>query len=166
MMKPDGTATQRVRDNSGVSFPPPLIYAGLLVVGFILQFFWPLRIVDPIHNLVTRATGAVLILLGLALMATALDVFRSVGTSPIPVKPTTALAFQGPYRFTRNPMYLAMLLVSSGIGLVANALWPVLMLPVMLIIVDRTVIRREERYLATKFGEPYTTYLSQVRRWI
>jgi protein-S-isoprenylcysteine O-methyltransferase Ste14 len=165
-MKPDQTGASGPRDNSGVVFPPPLIYVALLIVGFILQFFWPLRLVAPIHAIVARVFGTALIVLGFILMAAAVGMFRSVGTSPIPVKPTTALAFKGPYRFTRNPMYLAMLLVSGGIALLGNALWPVLMLPIMAIIVDRTVIRREERYLATKFGEPYKAYTSQVRRWI
>jgi protein-S-isoprenylcysteine O-methyltransferase Ste14 len=165
-MKADDMNTRKVRDNSGIRFPPPLIYVSLLILGFVIQFFWPVQLVAPSRVDMIRIAGAIAVVCGFLLMATAIGVFKSVGTSLIPMKPSTALAFTGPYRFTRNPMYLGMLLVSGGIALVSNALWPLLTLPIMVIVVNRTVIRREERYLASKFGEPYTTYTSRVRRWI
>lgn len=165
-MKTDDGSPRRVRDSSGVWIPPPLIYIGLLILGFVIQFYWPLQIVGLDHFIIVRAAGAVLILVGALVIASAIGTFRSAGTSMVPVRPTTALAFSGPYRFTRNPMYLGMLVVSAGIGLAADAVWPILMLPIMVVAVNYAVIRREEKYLAAKFGEPYTTYTSRVRRWI
>lgn len=165
-MSADGVSVASAHDNAGVRMPPPLIYIGLLVLGFIIQFFWPLRIAVQPYATVTRVGGLVLIVTGVLSFGSAIGLFRSVGTSLIPVKPTTALTFAGPYRFTRNPMYLGMLLISGGIALMTNALWPLLMLPLMVIVVTRTVIRREERYLTAKFGESYTAYKLRVRRWI
>lgn len=165
-MSSNDTATAGARDNSGVRVPPPLIFFGLLILGFIIEFFWPLRIITPAHAIVARTLGVVLVIAGLALFASAVGTFRSVGTSVVPIKPTTALAFSGPYRFTRNPIYLAMAVVTAGIALITNALWPLLMAPLLMVVLTYTAILREERYLAMKFGEPYTTYVSRVRRWM
>ena len=74
------------------------------------------------------------------------------------------MAVGGPYRFTRNPMYLGLVFILAGLVLLANALWPLILLPV--VIVRRAVIDREERYLTAKFGEEYLRYLARVRRWL
>ena len=70
-----------------------------------------------------------------------------------------------PYRFTRNPMYLGLVFVTAGLALLANALWPLILLPVVIVILRRAVIDREERYLTAKFGEEYLQYKARVRRW-
>ena len=79
---------------------------------------------------------------------------------------TTALAVGGPYRFTRNPMYLGLVFITAGLALLANALWPLILLPVVIVILRRAVIDREERYLTAKFGEEYLQYKARVRRWL
>ncbi len=164
------------RDSSGVRFPPPLIYILLLTLGFLIQRVWPIGLVPirnfPIGNVavgalvIVRTAGALLLIGALLLCGAAIGSFRFARTSVIPMRPTTALVFVGPYRFTRNPMYLGFLVASAGIALMSNALWPLLMTPIMLMIVRQSVIAREERYLTAKFGEPYTAYKSRVRRWI
>lgn len=160
---PDNTAHT---DTCGVRFPPPLYYLIGLLIGFVIQRFYPIYLARPGHRIITDVLGGIWIFLGLLLAGWALLIFRRAGTSPIPHRPTTALALDGPYRLTRNPMYLAMALISVGIGLAVNMLWPLLSALVVVVIVDRMVIVKEERYLESKFGDPYRDYLKRVRRWI
>jgi protein-S-isoprenylcysteine O-methyltransferase Ste14 len=87
-------------------------------------------------------------------------------TSSNPYKPVKHIATEGPFRYTRNPGYLSMAMIYSGIAARANALWAILVLPVALLVIQRGVIEREERYLEDKFGEEYLSYKARVRRWI
>jgi protein-S-isoprenylcysteine O-methyltransferase Ste14 len=82
------------------------------------------------------------------------------------MRPTTAIVFTGPYRFTRNPMYLGLALLQAGLAMVTNSLWPLLTLAPVIVAVRRLVIDREERYLEAKFGEEYRAYKARVRRWV
>ena len=102
----------------------------------------------------------------MALAASAMILFFRARTSPLPIKPTTAIVETGPYRFTRNPMYLGLGLLYLGITLWVDTLWPLLCLPLVIFLVQRFVIEREERYLEAKFGEGYHAYKARVRRWI
>jgi len=153
-------------DTSGVRIFPPAIYLAGLAAGFLLFWLWPVHLGPPGAVLALRVAGGLLIAVGLALPLWAAATFHGVGTTVNPTRPTTALAFGGPYRFTRNPMYLGLALLSTGVALVANALWPLLALPFVLWIVRRMVIDREERYLDAKFGEEYSEYKKRVRRWV
>ena len=89
-----------------------------------------------------------------------------IGEPFVPGRPTSNLITQRPFRYTRNPGYLAGAIVYAGIASLANALWAVLLLPVTLLMMRHTAIEREERYLEGKFGEEYLRYKAQVRRWI
>lgn len=119
-------------DTSGVTLFPPGIYLGGLAAGLLLPWIWPLHLAPPSAVLALRVAGGALIALGISLPIWATATFRGVGTTPNPTRPTTALAFEGPYRFTRNPMYLGLALGSIGVALVANALAPLLALPFVL----------------------------------
>jgi protein-S-isoprenylcysteine O-methyltransferase Ste14 len=92
--------------------------------------------------------------------------FRRSGQDPNPFKPTPSLVDRGPYRFTRNPMYLAMVLVCVGVGALGWNLWMVLMAPVCALMLQRFAIGPEERYLEEKFGDAYRDYRARVRRWL
>ncbi len=118
------------------------------------------------HPLASRALGILGFLLGLGFAGWAVLTFRAAGTSPNPMRPTTSLAFDGPYRFSRNPMYVGLAVASACFALFWNALWPLLSVPVAMALVWRFVIAREERYLDAKFGEEYRRYRDRVRRWI
>jgi protein-S-isoprenylcysteine O-methyltransferase Ste14 len=113
-----------------------------------------------------RLLGASCLVAGLALDIWAIATFRRAGTTPHPAGPTTALAVGGPYRFTRNPMYLGLVFLLAALALLANSLWPLILLPVVIVNVRRAVIDREERYLTAKFGEEYLRYKARVRRWL
>jgi protein-S-isoprenylcysteine O-methyltransferase Ste14 len=151
-------------DHAGVFIPPPLLYVLPLGVGALLQWLVPIAILP--RSVGTAAVGWLLFALGIALFAAALLNFRRANTSLIPVKPTTAIVENGPYRFTRNPMYVSMTLVYLGVTLWIDSIWPLVFLPIILFTVQRAVIAREERYLEAKFGEAYRGYKARVRRWI
>jgi len=91
---------------------------------------------------------------------------RRAETNVSPYKPATAIVTEGPYRFTRNPLYLSMTLLYGGVSALANALPPVLLLPLVLRLMQRGVIEREESYLERKFGDVYLEYKVKVPRWI
>ena len=155
------------RTSSGVRIPPPLVYLAGLGTGFVLQWWLPLALVAaPGKAAPVRYAGYALIVLGIALAGAAIGMFRQAGTSPNPTRPTTALVATGPYRFTRNPMYLGLALVHAGIALAADALWPLVALAPVLAVIRYRVIAREEAYMAKKFGAAYADYCGRVRRWL
>ena len=153
-------------DNAGVRVPPPFIFALPLVAGLILHRLWPLVTLPPEAGATVHRAGAVLAVLALALTYWAIFSFRRMGTTVVPVHPAKALVLRGPYRFSRNPMYVAMASLYVGLCCWALALWPLLFLPVILVIIQRSVIGREEAYLDRRFGDEYRRYCTQVRRWI
>lgn len=145
-----------------VLVPPPLAYAVPLVAGLLLHRWRP---IGPLPAAPSSVAGIVFLVLGLVGLP-AVVAFRRAGTSPIPWKPTTALVMTGPFRFTRNPMYVGFTCLYAGISLLAHAVWPLVFLPLVLAVMHYGVILREERYLEGVFGEPYRDYCRQVRRWI
>jgi protein-S-isoprenylcysteine O-methyltransferase Ste14 len=151
------------QDTAGVVAPPPLIFLAGLVVGFAIEALLPG--VD-LPALVEWGLGALLVVAGLGLLLSFNTLFSRRGTAVEPWKPTTAIVTDGPYRFTRNPAYLGMALTYVGIAVMSSALWVLLPLPVVLAVIDRGVIAREERYLEGKFGEEYLGYTRRVRRWL
>jgi protein-S-isoprenylcysteine O-methyltransferase Ste14 len=84
----------------------------------------------------------------------------------IPVRPATALITEGPFRFTRNPLYLSLALLYLGIALGLGVLWPIVLLPALMLLVQQLVVLREEAYLESRFGDAYRTYRKRVRRWL
>lgn len=151
------------KDIAGVIAPPPLIYAVTLGLALLLHQRIPL---PAVPHKIKNKLGITLI--GSALIPALLAArgMRNVGTNINPTQPTTALLVQGPYRFTRNPIYLSMTALYTGIALLANTLWPILFLPGVLFVMTRGVIEREEAYLERKFGSQYVAYKEKVRRWI
>ena len=149
-------------ETAGVLAPPPLIFAVPLTVGLLLQWW------QPVHLIPQRLAAPLgLTALALGLMAIpAILAFRRAKTSPVPYKPTTALVITGPYRVTRNPMYLGFALLYLGTTLWVNTVWPALLLPLVIIVMHYGVITREEAYLTRLFGDEYRAYLRRVRRWI
>ncbi len=150
------------RDNPGVIAPPPLIYAAGLAAGLLSHAAFPLQIPS---SALAAVLGLCLIGMGVLLAAAGFRAMSRAGTHVDPFKPTTAIATDGPFRFTRNPLYLSLTLLYSGIAILVNVLWAILFLPIVLLIMRRGVIDREERYLEQKFGEDYLRYKRSVRRW-
>lgn len=154
------------RDHAGVFVPPPLLFVIPIVAAVSLDARrpWPM---DEGNSLVLTLGGSLMIAAGIAIGIGSVYSFRKASTTILPAgRPTTAIVENGPYRFTRNPMYVAMSCAYLGLSLLLNTVWALLLLPLVVIVVDLLVIRREERYLADKFGEPYRAYCTRVRRWL
>ena len=142
--------------------PPPLLYLGPLLAGFVLDFLLPLPRLPPALGVI----GLPFLAAGLVLAIWFLLAMRRAGTPVDPREAPTALVQMGPFRYTRNPGYAAFALTYLGVSLLAGARWPLILLPGLLVLVDWGVIRREERYLEERFGSDYTEYRRRVRRWI
>ncbi|MDP1911944.1 isoprenylcysteine carboxylmethyltransferase family protein [Brevundimonas sp.] len=164
-------------DIPGVIAPPPLIYLGFLLAGWGLAelgarpeaveagFGW-LAAPFGLAIEVRRGVALTLIVGGLLLDGMAAGLFRRRGTAVQPWKPSTALVIEGPYRFSRNPIYVGFAITYVGLAIAMNSWVALLLLLPCLVVVDRFVIQREERYLAAKFGAVYEAYRAQVRRWL
>jgi protein-S-isoprenylcysteine O-methyltransferase Ste14 len=161
------TSSSPPSDTPGVRVLPPLIYAGLFAVAYVLHRAVPLRLWggNGVAAL-ARLAGWALVGAGVLLAASAAWLFRRAGTTPNPTRPTTALVLSGPYRFTRNPMYVALGLCYLGATLLVNTAWPLVLFPALIILVQRWVIVPEEAYLERKFGAEYRVYCDRVRRWL
>jgi protein-S-isoprenylcysteine O-methyltransferase Ste14 len=153
----------RPSDNAGVRVPPPLLYALAVVGGYLLNRQWPLAIgAGGVLNVLALTFA----LAGLALAVSSIGNFRRSRTSIVPIRPATALVIAGPYRFTRNPMYVSLAAMTIAAGLLVNSWWVMLLLVVVLLIVRVFVIGPEERYLRRRFGADYVAYMHHVRRWL
>lgn len=152
--------------NAQVRFPPPLVYLLPLAATWFLDPRWPLPLFGGEWQRAGNVAGVILVVVGAVVMASALTRFRRAGTSPVPMKPTTSLVFTGPYRRTRNPMYLGMMIAYLGGVLLLCSWWAVVFLPLVWWVMNRYVIAREERYLDAAFGDAYRSYRARVRRWV
>jgi protein-S-isoprenylcysteine O-methyltransferase Ste14 len=135
----------------------------ILVLGLLLNRRFP---VSFLPRRMARILGWPLLGGGVLLIGWFEWAMRHAGTPTNPYKPVTRVVTEGPFRYTRNPGYLAMAMIYTGIAGLANALWAILLLPVAMFAIQRGVIEREERYLEGKFGEEYLRYKARVRRWV
>ena len=145
-------------------FPPPLVFAGFAVLGVILEY-----VVGPIP-VASRTwigiVGIAFLIAGFATAASAVLEFQRTGQDPKPWSPTPEMVFKGPYRYTRNPMYVGLTAIQLGLGLLLDYLWISVLAPVALLVVHRIAVVPEERYLAEKFGSSFTDYCRRVRRYL
>jgi protein-S-isoprenylcysteine O-methyltransferase Ste14 len=153
---------RQTRGTAGVIAPPPVIFLGFLGLGFAFEWLMPGAELPGW----VRWIGAAVIVAGVALMISFEAAFKRVGTDANPYRPSTALATDGPYRYSRNPAYLGMATTYAGITLAAAAPWALLMLAPAVSVIHYGVIAREEQYLERLFGEDYLAYKRTTRRWI
>lgn len=153
-------------DVAGVIVPPPLIFAAAVGLGVLGQRARPASLLPARLRRWRRPLGFALLAGGFAAAGWAVRTMHRVGADPNPSRPVPKLATDGPFRFSRNPIYLSMTAAYAGIILLRNSLWGALLLPGVLAILRRGVIEREERYLARRFGETYEAYRARVRRWL
>ena len=153
-------------DKPGVLAPPPLILLISLGVSAALGYLAPLNWLPAALTGIPVFLGAILFFLAGFFGLYGIAAFRRAGTNIEPYKPALVLVRDGPYRFTRNPMYLGLITLHLSIVLLASLDWGLILLPVFALTLHFGVVLREERYLTEKFGQPYLDFLATTRRWI
>ena len=153
------------KDRAAVHIPPPLFFFACLGVGIILEYIFPSR---PLNwPWLPRIIPASILFVISGLLA--IGSFKSLlrkKTPFNPAKPTIRIVREGSFRFSRNPMYLSLLVLLSGVAVLICSIWLFLTIPLLFIILEAFAVRPEEKYLTQKFGDEYLDYKASVRRWI
>lgn len=151
--------------NPGVRFPPPLIFVGGFLAGWVVNR-WGRGLPLSRGGVPLEWIGFGIAIAGVILAAWGIVTFRRSRTAVIPHHAASQLVMNGPYRFTRNPMYVGLTIAYVGGSAVINSAWPLILLPIGLVVLVRSVVSREEQYLSDAFGEQFAAYRSRVRRWL
>jgi protein-S-isoprenylcysteine O-methyltransferase Ste14 len=150
-------------DAPDVKIIPPLVYLAGIVIGLLASIWMPTTVVN--YSL-AWTVGGILVACGVVLTGSAALKFKDVGTTVRPDRAASTLVIAGPYKITRNPMYLGLAFVYLGIAIAGQSIWALILLAVVLIIVQRGAIEPEEAFLEKRFGADYLSYKEKVRRWI
>jgi len=153
----------KTREGPGVHVHPPVVYLAAMLIGVGLNYLWRISLLPGRWGVVA---GIVTVAAGIAIMPPVLRRFYRAGTTFDVRKPASALIVDGPYRFSRNPAYVALTLWYLGAGLILNNGWVLLLVAPLLVFMDRCVVPKEEHHLEAKFGEQYVRYKATVRRWL
>lgn len=142
---------------------PPFIYAGTIVLGVVIHINFPRPLA---FNLPVKTIGIIVCICAVIILIQCFTAFRKAKTPLNPGRSTTAIVEYGPYRLSRNPIYVALFVLHVGIALVVNSFWILVMLLPLIGIIHFGVVLPEERYLEEKFGETYQNYKNRVTRWL
>jgi protein-S-isoprenylcysteine O-methyltransferase Ste14 len=153
-------------DHADVAIKPPFLFLGALAVGCLLSLVLPVGPGLASPNGLAFAVGLIFVAIGLTLGILSIRRFRLAGTSVVPGEPSTALVVEGPYRFTRNPIYIGFVLLYFGLAIILTSVWVLVLLIPVLIVLQRGVVEREEGYLERQFGDAYRKYQARVPRWL
>jgi len=158
----ENSQTDAAQDHADVRVLPPLLFLGSIALGVLLQWFVALPL--GLRGAARVAPGLALVALGAAAMAWTLAWMRRTQQDPHPRTPSPELIVGGPFRLSRNPIYVGMALIQAGIGIALGYGWILLLLPPTLWWLRRGVIEPEEAYLERRFGGAYAAYRQSVRR--
>jgi protein-S-isoprenylcysteine O-methyltransferase Ste14 len=154
------------RDHAGVVAPPPLIALAAVVLGLLLDRIFPAFVLSVLLTSVERLVlGGILMAAGFGLIISANLTFRARGTPPEPWKPVVALVTNGIFGWMRNPMYVGGTLFLAGLAIALASSWMLVTTILSAFVLHFGVVKREERYLAARFGEPYRRYMASVPRY-
>jgi protein-S-isoprenylcysteine O-methyltransferase Ste14 len=164
-MVDDATSTGAPNeDHPAVTLHPPTMLLLALIVGYVIRLFVGGRL--PLPRAFAEGLGGLFVIVGLALVLMSVRAFNESGETLAPASPSRQLLRAGPYRFSRNPIYLGLMLFGVGFGLATSNIWIILATAVVGLLLHFFVILREEDYLERQFGDSYREYKAQVRRWI
>lgn len=152
-------------DRLSIIIPPPLLFLTFLGVGFLLDYLFPFKLFR-LPQLPRILGSGILGVISIYLALGSMVVLLRNNTPFDPSKPTAKIVREGPFRLSRNPMYLALLLLLTAAALFTGSLWMSLAIPALLIALDFGAARPEEEYLERNFGEQYREYKAKVRRWL
>lgn len=166
-MREDARNAGLEKDGAAVRFPPPLLPLATVLLGIGLERLWPLGADLEFPAPARYWIGGIVVAASLLVLGLwPVVMFRRSGQSEIPWRPTPLVLEDGPYRFTRNPMYLMMVLACIGVAVILSNFWILLLTPLCAWCLYYFAIAPEEAYLERKFGESYRHYKARVRRWI
>ena len=155
----------KATDSPGIYFPPPLIYAVIFLAAVFIQKKIP---IDD-HFFKSRMApviGILFLLLAVYFGTRSMNQFIQTKNTIVPNKPAASLQTTGVYHSTRNPMYLALVMLYLGLSCLIGNWWNIILLPLLLLIIQEYIIKKEEKYLVRKFGQEYIDYRHRVRRWL
>jgi protein-S-isoprenylcysteine O-methyltransferase Ste14 len=162
------SAVSRRANGPGTPFPPTFFFVIAFAIALWADWQYPWRIdASPAAHLTTRVViGVLAIVGGSAIFSWGLATMARVRTGILLQQPASRLVSVGPYRWSRNPQYVGFVAIYFGLSVLANTVWPLVALPVVLGLLVTIVIAREERYLQGVFGPEYADYCRQVKRWL
>jgi len=152
--------------HSPLRIPVPWLFVIAYMAGIVVQFVLPVSIGSSVWVAIAQSLGVVMLTVGAILAVWAQWIFRKVHTTTVPYETPTRLVDWGPYRFTRNPMYLGLFLFFGGISVGFPFVWSIPLLVAVLIYVNAAVVPVEEGHLRENFSEAYHLYCHKVRRWV
>ena len=152
-------------DRARIIAPPPLLAVICIGLGYLVNHFKPLPLF-PIRTVLHIIIGVIMVIVSIAIIASARRIFVAHGTHLNPYTPTKALVSDGIYRISRNPIYIAFIIFVLAFTFFANSLWFVVFDVLLFVLLHFGVVKREEAYLEQKFGDSYREYCARVRRWI
>lgn len=155
-----------MEDKPNIIMLPPVAAIGALGICFVLQFAFDPNILSAFPDPSLMKLGGILIVIGFLTAGLGVAAFHGANTNVDPTKPALTIVNTGPYRFTRNPMYIGLVLVHFGLGLAFSLDWTILLTPGLGLLLHFGVVLREEAYLTAKFGDQYRDLLQSTRRWI
>ena len=149
----------------GVYIPPPLFYVLIFIAGMFIQKKIPLD--NALFQLqIIKVAGIFFLMIALFFSFRSLRQFLLSKNTLIPIKPASSLQTTGIYRISRNPMYVGLAIIYLGLTCLIGNWWNFILFPVLFLIVQEYIIKREEKYLKLEFGEQYEEYKKKVRRWL
>ncbi len=151
------------KDTSGATMPVPMVYFIFILMGLGVDYFWPFSFLP---QSILNPIGYTVIILSFLLFGLVLREFSKSNTSIDHRKPTTEVIVSGPFRYSRNPVYVSLTMLVIGIAIVADSIWVIVTAVPSVLIIHYFVILKEETYLLDKFGDEYQQYMRTVRRWI
>ena len=154
-----------LKDSAGIRVPPPFYFLGCLGLGLGLEYIFPIHLIS--FALIPRTIiGCAIIILSIYFAASGFMALINNKTPFDTAKSTMKIVIDGSFRFSRNPLYLSLLLLLFGIAILMFSLWLFLTIPILYVLFLFKAVKPEEIYLSQKFGEEYSNYLKKVRRWI
>ncbi len=157
-------APDKSADKPAVKLHPPSVLFLALVSGYLIRLFAGGRL--PLPRAFAEGLGGLLIIVSLGIVLSAVSIFAEKGQGLRPATPASDLFQKGVYKFSRNPIYLAMVLFGTGFGVATSNVWIIITTAIAGLTFHFLVIKPEEAYLARKFGEEYAAYRTRVRRWV
>ncbi|MEM6665744.1 MAG: isoprenylcysteine carboxylmethyltransferase family protein [Pseudomonadota bacterium] len=154
------------QDRPDIVILPPVLLVLALGLAVALEWLVPLDILASWDTPVSLVPGLAIMAVAGVLGVWGVLAFRRAGTHVHPTQPALVIVTDGPYRFTRNPMYLGIILLTIGIGVAASLDWALVLAPIVALVLHFGVVLREEAYLTAKFGAQYKALLAATRRWL